>query len=192
MFRYCENNHDRIEKPFNEFLKSYTILQAIKDIEKAWMQVPEATIRKSFRKVFPKDKWDQLTYENEPDVGYSFEGFVEQDQVQYIPSHYLPGNDGERSQVINANFDTDIDEILAGLNGIEEGLVFRREHIVEDVLLNPEPSDDNVDNIIREVLDVQDVIWSGEDMNEVDNVPQQQDNMRPKVFKTLGRISHLE
>ena len=29
-------------------------------------------------------------------------------------------------------------------------------------------------------------------MNEVDNVPQQQDNMRPKILKTLKRISHLK
>ena len=94
MFRFCENNRDRMEKPFNEFLKSYTILEAIKDIEEAWKQVPESTIKKSFRKVFPKDKWDELTRGNEPDVSYDFEGFDKADQVQPIPSHHFPGHSG--------------------------------------------------------------------------------------------------
>ena len=146
-------------------------------MKKPGIKYHRAPFRNLSERFSPRDKWDGLTGGNtdEPDVSYDFEGFDEQGQVQHIPSHYLPGNDGERSQVINANFDTDIDEILEGLNGIEEGLIFRREHIVEDVLLNPGPSDNNIENIIREVLDVQDVIWSGEDMNEVDNVPLQQE-----------------
>ena len=50
-------------------------------------------------------------------------------------------------------------------------VLFEKEHVIEDVLLNPGPADENIDNIIREVLDVQDVTWSGEDMTEVDKVP---------------------
>ena len=35
MFRYCEDQPDE-PKAFNEFLKSYTILEAIQDIEEGW------------------------------------------------------------------------------------------------------------------------------------------------------------
>ena len=66
----------------NAFLKEYTILEAIKDIEESWSTIPDSTIKKSFRKVFPKDKWEVLTGGNEPDVSYDFEGFGEADQVQ--------------------------------------------------------------------------------------------------------------
>ena len=76
-----------------------------------------------------------------------------------------------RTLVINATFESDIDEIVKHLNNCHKDVFFQKEHVVEDVLLNPGPADENIDNIIREVLDVQDVSWSGEDMNEVDNVP---------------------
>ena len=59
MFQYCENHQDN-PKAFNDFLKEYNILEAIQDIE-GWRQVPKTTIVKSFRKIFPKDKWDEVT-----------------------------------------------------------------------------------------------------------------------------------
>ena len=136
MFQYCENHPDE-PKAFNEFLKSYTILEAIKDIEEGWRQVPQSTIEKSFRKVFPKDKWDELTggTTHEPDVFHDFEGFGEADHVQPIPTDNLPGhNSVERTQVINASFESDIDEIVRHLNNCLKDVFFQKEHVVEDVL----------------------------------------------------------
>ena len=55
LFRHCENNPEQ-QLAFNVFLKSYTILEAIYDISEGWRQVPESTIKKSFRKVFPMER----------------------------------------------------------------------------------------------------------------------------------------
>ena len=52
-------------------------------------------------------------------------------------------------------------------------------------MLNPGPADDNIDNILREVLNVQDLTCSGEGMTEVDDVPVHQGNIRAKVHKTI-------
>ena len=52
MFKYCEDNLFEA-KCFNDFLKQYTVLDAILDIFKGWEQVSTTTIEKSFRKVFP-------------------------------------------------------------------------------------------------------------------------------------------
>ena len=60
MFKYCEE-HFFDPSCFNDFLRQYTILDAINDIYKGWMQVPTSTIQKSFRKVFPQDKWAEMT-----------------------------------------------------------------------------------------------------------------------------------
>ena len=54
LFRHCENNPEQ-ESELNIFLKSYTILEAIYDIAEGWKQVPQSTIKKSFRKVFPME-----------------------------------------------------------------------------------------------------------------------------------------
>ena len=42
--------------------------------------------------------------------------------------------------------------------------------VIEDVLLNPGPKDDDLDNILREVLNVEDLESFGDDMNEVDTL----------------------
>ena len=169
LFCYCESNHGQ-PNVFQLFLKSYTILDAIKDIEKGWQQVPESTIQKSFRKVFPMKKWEEL-------CGHDFEGFTGEEHRTTIPIDFCPGQEGAvRSQVINDDFETHIQEMHAHLNGCVQGVVFDKDHIIEDVLFNPGPKDDNIDNIIREVLNVQDETCPEEDTNEVDNVPVQQDD----------------
>ena len=63
MFQYCEM-HNFEAKAFNEFLKEYTVLDAILDISKGWTQVSTSTIQKSFRKVFPQEKWVEVTGRN--------------------------------------------------------------------------------------------------------------------------------
>ena len=78
MFQYCENHQDN-PKAFNDFLKEYTILEAIQDIEEGWRQVPETTIVKSFRKVFPKEKWDEVTGGTSDEPDNDFEGFDDPD-----------------------------------------------------------------------------------------------------------------
>ena len=69
-------------------------------------------------------------------------------------------------QIVNADFNTDIDDIVQMLNNIDPDVRFDRNHIVQDVLLNPGPSDENVENILEEVLNCQDVAFTGEDMDE--------------------------
>ena len=79
LFISCENNPDKTSAvKFKDFLKEYTILEAINDIAEGWKQVPASTIQKSFRKVFPQEKWDELTGGNTDevtDVAFDLEGF---------------------------------------------------------------------------------------------------------------------
>ena len=63
-----------------------------------------------------------------------------------LPIDYYPGHEGaERSQVINDAFDSDIDENFHHLNNCQDDVVFEKEHVIEDVLLNPGPTDENID-----------------------------------------------
>ena len=142
-----------------------------------------------FRKVIPPKKWNELT-------GNDFDGFGEEEPVQnictHIPSDVIPGhvNPGQ-TVVTNAAFDIDIEEILSNLNHVEDGVFFEKSHVIEDVLLNPGPTDDNIDNIVREVLQFQDVTGCEEDMTEVDNVQVHAGNIRAEVSKTYQRIQGL-
>ena len=119
-------------------------------------------------------------------AGNDFDGFGEEEQVQnictHIPSDVIPGhvNPGQ-TVVTNAAFNIDIDEILTNLNHVEHGVFFEKSHVIEDVLLNPGPTDDNLDNIVCEVLNFQDVTGCEEDMTEVDNVQVLAGNIRPKI-----------
>ena len=80
------------------------------------------------------------------------------------------------------------------LNGCDPDVRFDRSHIVDDVLLNPGPADENIDNILEEVLQVQDVSLSGEDMDEVeseDELPAHQDPLRPKIYSVLKNLTKM-
>ena len=195
MFQYCEK-HQENPKAFNDFLKEYTILEAIQDIEAGWKQVSEATIVKSFRKVFPIDKWNEVTggTSDEP------EGFDAPDseivrvlQPNIENSIDLPGHHAvQRTQITNDDFESDINDILEHLNKCQDGVTFEKEHVVEDVLLNPGPADENIDTIVRDVLQVEDTTCTGDDMPDVELIPTQPDEMRPKVLKALSTISELK
>ena len=125
LFRYCEEHTD--PGSFKLFLRTYTILDAIKDIVDGWKQVPDSTIKKAFRKVIPLNKWNEL-------AGNDFDGFGEEEPVQnistHIPSDVIPGdvNCGQ-TVVTNAAFDTDIEEILHNLNHVED-LFFDKSHVI--------------------------------------------------------------
>ena len=81
MFKHCEENCFE-QKCYNDFLKKYTILDAIYDIFEGWSQVPKSTIQKSFRKVFPQDKWAQVTGVDIDEPPLNFEGFEDSDRCQ--------------------------------------------------------------------------------------------------------------
>ena len=66
-------------------------------------------------------------------------------------------------QIVNAEFNSDIDEIAQMLNNFDPDVRFDRNDIVQDVLLNPGPADENVDNILEEVLNFQDVALTREE-----------------------------
>ena len=59
-------------------------------------------------------------------------------------------------QVINQDFQTEIAESLQLLNSCHSDVQFTKEDIIQDVLLNPGKTDENVDNIINEVLHCED------------------------------------
>ena len=96
LVRYCEENTEK--GAFKLFLRTYTILDAIKDIVDGWKQVPDSTIKKAFRKVIPLNKWNEL-------AGNDFDGFGEEEPVQnicthipsdVIPSHVNPGQTSDQ------------------------------------------------------------------------------------------------
>ena len=58
--------------------------------------------------------------------------------------------------------------------------------------MNPGPEDENIDTIIRDVLEVQDTTLAGEDMHELEVDPTQPDQSRSKVLNALGHISALK
>ena len=158
------------------------------------MDISISTIQKSFRKVFPKEKWDQLTSPLTDDIN-DFEGFDESDFQHRPTSDNVGSHMGDAGgQIINALFQSDIDDIVRLLNTCQDDVLFHRDHVVEDVLLNPGPADQSIENIMEEVLQVQDVSCSGEDMDEVesaDELPVQQDTIRPIIYKALKTLSNL-
>ena len=188
LVNYCDQN----EEPgaYKLFLKKYTIFDAINDIVAGWKKVPESTIKKAFSKVIPEDKWNEL-------VGNDFDGFDEVDTVQntitHIPSDIVPGDTNHGQTVVtNDAFNEDIQEIETYLNSMGRGLSFSREDIIEDVLLNPGPVDENIDNLIREVLKFQEADGCDEDMIEVDtNVQVHTGNIRATVRDTCKNIQAL-
>ena len=167
LFVYCDENRDNPDA-FKTFLKTYTILDAINDIVEGWAKVPESTIRKSFRYVFPMDTWNAV-------AGNTFEGFGPQEpeplqDTTLVVSDIVPGDPSIGQTVCtNDEFHSDIQDIVHNLNNLRDGLVFDKEAVIEDVLLNPGPNDDNVDNILCDVLEVQHTGNTGwaEDMIEL-------------------------
>ena len=190
MFNYCELHPDEPEA-INAFVRQYTILDAIRHIAAAWYSVPESTIVKSFHKIFPKEEWDKLSGDNN-----DFEGFLPHDFEQRpVPDNVNTHLGDVGGQVINQDFQTEIAESLQLLNLCHSGVQFTKEDIIQDVLLNPGQTDENVDNIIDEVLHCEDLSWYEEDM--VEHVePEAQavghlDPRRFKVYKVLGKLSNL-
>ena len=55
-----------------------------------------------------------------------------------------------------AEFDRTIEIIVDGFKKFPDPFKFQTEDIIEDVLQNPGPKDDDLDNIMREELGVQD------------------------------------
>ena len=72
------------------------------------------------------------------------------DQRQSLPIDYLPGHVGAVcNQVVNAAFNSDIEEIVENLNNCQTHIIFDKNDIIEDVLLNPGPADENIDIIVH-------------------------------------------
>ena len=114
MFEYCEKNgYEKTQ--FNEYLKNYTVYNAIMDIHQGWQNVPETTIQKSFRKVFPQDKFERITgYESTNEA--NFDGFENSDgqpdidpattRIHVMAKENVPGGlQIPRTQIVNRHFD---------------------------------------------------------------------------------------
>ena len=160
------------------------------------MQVPTSTIQKSFRKVFPQEKWAQMTGGDIDEPTFDFLGFEDSDRCQPVPIDNLNltgAMDIEHTQLVNAEFDLKIELIVDKLNS-HNYFKFNKQAILEDVLSNPGPEDVNLDNILREVLNVEDLESFGDDMNEVDTLSMQQGNLsiRDQVLDYLKYLSVIE
>ena len=198
LLSYCESNHDKAQpfQLFKQYLTQYTILEAIEDINKGWEAVPVTTLTKSFRNVFDMEVWDEV-------CGNTFEGFTDEPEEQHInlPTDNLPllhtKTKQVRTQVTNADFKLQIKELTKRLNSID-GLEFQEGDVIEDVLLNPGPTDGNIDNITREVLNVEDETCPNEDMIEDNNnVPVQQCEVyhsptRNQITRMLHKLSDVK
>ena len=170
LFEYCET-HGYGKDNFNNYLKSYTVYHAIKDIYKGWQNVPETTIQKSFRKVFPQEKFESITGIYSTNEA-NFEGFensnsqpvidpetlTDTNYVHVMAKENVPnGLEIRRSQILNHDFDKDIELIVNKFKSASDYIVVTKENLIEDVLLNPGPKDDDLDNITREELGLEDV-----------------------------------
>ena len=201
MFQHCETNSDK-PNAFQDFMKEYTILQAIQDIIEGWSMIPDSTIIKSFKKVFPREKWAELTGGSNDTVDELTGGSnaTVNDPacvVRLLPvtddGTNIPGHNGiQRTQIINDEFNSDIEDILHNLNQCNKDIHFQKDHVIEDVLLNPGPEDENIDTMIRDVLQVQDTVLAGEDMHELEVDPAQPHQSRSIVLNALGQISSLK
>ena len=184
LMRYCESNEGEPATLFKQFLSNYDILEAIKDIATGWDLVSEATIKKSFRKVFDVKVWEDLCGEDE------FEGFTgqeeqhpQEDLIATVRSDSLPGQEPSAvTDVVNEVFQDNIQVMTEHLNTLSPDIQFAKDDIIEDVLLNPGPNDDNLDTIISDYLGVQDDITCPD---EVDNVPVQQDDHSTTTATTV-------
>ena len=74
-------NYETVD-PFVEFMKTYTILDAIKDVGKAWEEISPELIHKCFEKVFDiplyLKKRNEKFHTNDEWEGLNFRGFTEE------------------------------------------------------------------------------------------------------------------
>ena len=131
IFYYCEEHPDN-ENVFKEFLRKYTIYDAILDIAQAWTDVPTSTIVKSFSKVFPRDKWLEVSNDTIVD-DFDFQGFDEpeaQNVQAAVPANADIQIGDVGGQIINENFNSDIDEITLLLNKCNKNVTFQQKDII--------------------------------------------------------------
>ena len=108
------------------------------------------------------------------------------------------------TQITNKTFNEDIEEIVQSLTCVR-GLCFTKDHIIEDVLQNPGPKEENIDSILRDELNVTTVLdrmcseegfLDEEGITEVADVPVHPKNQTrtiyEKVHNTCTRIQGLK
>ena len=195
LFEYCET-HGYGKDNFNNYLKSYTVYHAIKDIYKGWQDVPETTIQNSFRKVFPQEKFESITGIHSTNEA-SFEGFENSNYVHVMAKENVPnGLEIRRSQILNHDFDKDIELIVNKFKSASDYIVVTKENLIEDVLQNPGPKDDDLDNIIREVVGLEDDDDLCEDMLQEKpfNIPFERQPKTPRegLHDYVTKLSELK
>ena len=135
MFTYCEE-HPENENAFQDFVRFYTLYDAIQDIAVTWDAIPTSTIQKSFSKVFPRDKWLEVAGDTIQD-DFDFQGF-DDPEAQNIQAA-VPANvdiqivDVE-GQFIKDAFNLDIDEITELLNKCNNNFTFQHKDIIAEMV----------------------------------------------------------
>merc|ERR1712215_368786 len=158
LFQYCESHGDT-KQAFNEYLKQYTILDAITHIYDGWRFLSDDTIKKSFRRIFPEMVYEQITNAEGDFTGFEDDELNPPCRRIVMPKEKLLPKDVriERAANVNNDFDINVADLLVGFQNINhEHLKFTTNDIVEDILQNPGPKDDDLQNIMLEELRVED------------------------------------
>ena len=197
-FNYCETHGDT-KQAINDYLKQYTILHAIQDIYDGWRLLSGETIKKSFRWIFPEKIYEQITNPEGDFTGFEDHELNPTCRRHVLAKENLPKDlTIERSANVNNAFDTKVDDLLIAFQkNNPTHLKFTKNAIVEDILQNPGPKDDDLENIMLEELGVQyhDTNNICEDMFEEDTSslpPVYQLTERDMVHDYLKKINALK
>ena len=157
LFNYCETHGDT-KQAINDYLKQYTILHAIQHIYDGWRLLSGETIKKSFRWIFPEKIYEQITNPEGDFTGFEDHELNPPCRRLVMAKENLPKDLRiEREANVNNAFDIKVDDLLVGFQRIiPEHLKFTKNAIVEDILQNPGPKDDDLENIMLEELRVED------------------------------------
>ena len=138
-----------IENPADAFVKEYSLLDAIKNIGKAWDMVKRETIQKSFNKVLDKELMVnryKARVENEED----FTGFI--DKSEFIVENPCINNISAIQKILNEAMGENFT-----IKDIEDDAYFDPDNtdvveVVEDIFVNNNTKDDEIEETVNTPL----------------------------------------
>ena len=195
LFNYCETHGDT-KQAINDYLKQYTILHAIQHIYDGWRLLSGETIKKSFRWIFPEKIYEQITNPEGDFTGFEDHELNPTCRRHVLAKENLPKDlTIERSANVNNAFDTKVDDLLIAFQkNNPTHLKFTKNAIVEDILQNPGPKDNDLQNIMLEELRVEDNDTNTicEDMLEENTSSLAQMSERDMVHDYLRKVNGLK
>ena len=130
-----------IDNPFTEFMKTYTILDAINDVGKAWEEITPVVIQKCFEKVFNQELFIEKRREefqvNDEWVGIHFRGFGGDDNDDNDEIEHFNQLNKKNIETITKSLNEVFDNSINRNKSEPEKYHFTTEAIEDDITYDP-------------------------------------------------------